>query len=292
MSSSPVWFITGCSSGFGAALALLALKNGHRVIATSRNPSKSADLVSQVEGLGGKWLALDICGADVESVVEEATKIYGRIDILVNNAGYCLLGAFESFSDHDCRAEIEVNLFAPMHLTRLILPSMRARKSGTIINISSAAGIRALPSRTLYSASKFAIEGFSEALRGEVQPLGIRVLLVEPGAFRTPFAANLILGEKETPTEYAGTVTEQILQLVKDMASGENKEVKMMGDVEKGVQAIWDVVMKTGQAEGMEEFLRLPLGKDGSASWEHKINDLKRNLDGTKHIWMNTDHDG
>ena len=93
-----VWFITGCSSGFGASLALLALRNGHHVIATSRNPSKTPDIISKVKELGGTWLILDICGSDLPSVVESATQIYGKIDILVNNAGYCLLGAFETFT--------------------------------------------------------------------------------------------------------------------------------------------------------------------------------------------------
>jgi NADP-dependent 3-hydroxy acid dehydrogenase YdfG len=93
---APIWLITGCSSGFGASLALLALRNGHHVIATSRTPSKSPELVYRVEKLGGKWLALDVCGADVANIVEEATNIYGKIDILVNNAGYALLGAFET----------------------------------------------------------------------------------------------------------------------------------------------------------------------------------------------------
>jgi len=97
MSSTPVWLITGCSSGFGAALAILALKNGHRVIATSRNPSKSPDELEKVEKLGGRWLALDVCSPELPAVVDAATKIYGQIDILVNNAGYALLGAFETF---------------------------------------------------------------------------------------------------------------------------------------------------------------------------------------------------
>lgn len=94
--SPPVWLITGCSSGFGASIALVALRNGHRVIATSRTPSKTPDLVSDVEQLGGKWLVLDVCSPNLPQVVENASKIYGKIDILVNNAGYALLGAFES----------------------------------------------------------------------------------------------------------------------------------------------------------------------------------------------------
>ena len=183
---------------------------------------------------------------------------------------------------------METNFFAPMNLIRLVLPAMRERGSGTIINMSSTAGVEAKPSRTLYSGSKFALEGFSEALHAELKPLGIRVLLVEPGAFHTSFAGNLVLGSKNVPVEYEGTITEQTLQGVKDFARG---KVKLPGDVEKGVQAIWDVVMKTGQAEGMEEFVRLPLGKDGSARWEVKLGELKKNLEGTQKIWANTDLD-
>ena len=190
--------------------------------------------------------------------------------------------------DEECRDQMETNFFAPMNLTRLVLPAMRERGSGTIISMSSTAGIEAKPSRTLYSGSKFALEGFSEALHAELKPLGIRVLLVEPGAFYTPFSGNLVLGSKEVPAQYEGTITEQVLQGVKDFARG---NIKLPGDVEKGVQAIWDVVMKTGQAEAMEEFVRLPLGKDGSARWEVKLEELKRNLDGTQKIWANTDRD-
>jgi len=152
--------------------------------------------------------------------------------------------------------------------------------------MSSTAGIEAKPSRTLYSGSKFALEGFSEALHAELKPLGIRVLLVEPGAFHTSFSGNLVLGSNEVPKAYEGTITEQTLQVVKDFAAG---KARLPGDVEKGVQAIWDVVMKTGMAEGMEDFVRLPLGKDGSARWEVKLGELKRNLNETENIWANTD---
>jgi hypothetical protein len=182
---------------------------------------------------------------------------------------------------------METNFFAPMALTRLVLPAMRKRHSGTIVNISSAAGIQAKASRSLYSSSKFALEAFSEALYHEMKQLGVQVLIVVPGAFRSPFAGNLTVPKTGMPGEYKGTVTDQTLQAVKDMAT----LAPPPGDVEKGVQAIFDVVMKTGQAEKMEEFLRLLLGKDGNANWSNKIADLRRNLDGMEKIWRNTDHD-
>lgn len=186
---------------------------------------------------------------------------------------------------------METNFFAPMALTRLVLPQMRTRRSGTVVNISSTAGIEARPSRTLYSASKFALEAFSEALSAEVAPLGVRVLIVEPGWFGTNFTNALSVPEVEMPGGYEGTVVQQIVHNAVKYTKGSGP-VQAPGDVEKGVNAIFDVVMKTGLAEGMDEFLRLPLGKDGSARWKIKLEGLQKNLDGTEPIWSQTDYDG
>ncbi|KAH7410736.1 putative short chain oxidoreductase/dehydrogenase [Cadophora sp. MPI-SDFR-AT-0126] len=309
-----VWLITGCSSGFGLALALHVLNAGHKVIATSRNPSKTPDLVTQVQNLGGTWLTLDICSPESElaSFIERATAIHGIIDVLVNNAGYALLGAFECFSSlnmakkltsptpnasaAECLSIMHTNFLAPLSLTRLLIPSMRTRRSGTLINISSTAGIEAKPSRSLYSASKFALEAFSEALYSELKPFNIRVLLVEPGAFRTNFADNLVLPEMELPGDYRGSEVEGVLGGVLSMrGEGEGKGMKgfegKMGDVAKGAKAIFDVVEGTGWAEGMGEYLRLPLGRDGSERWEVKLKSLRENLDGTEMIWSRTGED-
>lgn len=150
-------------------------------------------------------MTLDVCDLNAGRVLDEAAEIYGRIDGLVNNAGFALLGAFETFSDEQCRQQMETNFFGPMNLIRHILPSMRERKSGIIVNISSTAGIEARATRTLYSGSKFALEAFSEALHAEVSPLGIRVLIVEPRAFRTPFGSKTIAPAHPLPPEYEGT---------------------------------------------------------------------------------------
>lgn len=279
------------------ALARLALSNHHRVIATSRNPSRTPELVTEIESLGGHFLALDVTSSSLSTILDDATAIYGHIDILVNNAGYALLGAFETFSDADCRAQMETNFFAPLNIVRHFLPAMRQRKSGTIVNISSTAGIEAKASRTLYSASKFALEGFSEALYNEMRPLGVRVLLVEPGAFRSEFAGNVTTGrgekegEKELPVEYQGTVVQVTLDAVHKMAAG--GDWKAPGSVEKGAQAIFDVVMGEGRGKTLKDegWLRLPLGTDGSARWEVKLKGLKDNLDATEEIWKSTDYD-
>jgi NAD(P)-dependent dehydrogenase (short-subunit alcohol dehydrogenase family) len=174
-SASPVWFITGCSAGFGKHLALLVLRAGHRVIASSRNPSKTPELVSEVQSLGGKWITLDVSAENVEKVMAESLGIYGRIDVLVNNAGYSLLGALEDFgfatlhleavynnqqySLGESREQMEVNFFGPLRTTKAVLPSMREKRSGTIVNFSSVAGFDGLPTCSLYAASKHALEG-------------------------------------------------------------------------------------------------------------------------------------
>lgn len=179
---------------------------------------------------------------------------------------------------------MNTNFFGPMSLTRLILPAMRARKSGTIVQFSSTAGFEAKPTRSMYSASKFALEGASEALAAEVSPFNIRVLIVSPGWFQSNFASASTKPEMGMPEEYRGSVVGEMMDNMKKMA-----EMKAPGDVEKGVQAIFDVVMGEGMGEGMEGFLRLPLGRDGAKRWEVKIANLKANLDGTERIWRSTD---
>ncbi|KAG4427492.1 hypothetical protein IFR05_017024, partial [Cadophora sp. M221] len=218
-----VWLITGCSSGFGYALAQHILTSSpagqHKVIATSRTPSKTPSQVSQIQSLGGTWLALEVCSpeSELKAFIEKATAVYGTIDVLVNNAGYALLGAFECFSEAETRSQFETNFFGPLTLLRLLIPTMRARRSGTLINITSTAGIEARPSRSLYSASKFALEAVSEALYSELKPFNIRVLLVEPGAFRTAFAGNYVGPEREMPADYRGSEMERVLQGVEAM---------------------------------------------------------------------------
>jgi NAD(P)-dependent dehydrogenase (short-subunit alcohol dehydrogenase family) len=189
-------------------------------------------------------------------------------------------------SNDECRGQMETNFFGPLALTRLILPAMRARKSGTIVQISSTAGFEARPTRSMYSASKVALEAFSEALADEVSSLGIRVLIVSPGAFRSNFSSAVQAPSRKLPIEYEGTIVSQMMDYMRALQVS-----KGPGDVEKGVSAIFDVVMRTGVGDGMERFLRLPLGKDGAARWEIKLKNLKENLDGTEHIWKSTDAD-
>lgn len=160
-SSNTTWLITGCSSGFGLGIAQVALRAGHSVIATSRNPNKTQDTISAITSkTKDKWLALDVTASQdsITKTIAEAESVFGPIDILVNNAAYAVLGAAEEVPEDVARKEYEMNYWGPVKVIRAVLPSMRQRKSGTIVNVSSIAGMTALPIAAFYSGSKWALE--------------------------------------------------------------------------------------------------------------------------------------
>jgi NAD(P)-dependent dehydrogenase (short-subunit alcohol dehydrogenase family) len=243
----PVWFITGCSTGFGRELAKILLQRGYRVVATARDPAKIADLV---EGHAATALAL---GLDVEkqpqieAAVEAARRKFGRIDVLVNNAGYGYLAAIEEGDDADIRAMFETNFFGLAALTRAVLPIMRAQKSGAIVNISSMGGFIGFPGSGYYAATKFAVEGLSESLSKEVAPLGVKVLIVEPGPFRTDWAGRSLKTPKHPIDAYAETAIARRQQT-------QGYSGSQPGDPVRGVEAIIAAV------EQRNTPLRLPLG--------------------------------
>ena len=184
----PVWFITGCSTGFGMELARQAIEHGYRTVMTARDPSK-------LEGYGATdnvlILALDVTNTDqVAAAIAAAQERFGGIDVLVNNAGIGYFAAVEEGDEAEVRKMFEVNVFGLSRMTQAVLPGMRKRRSGCIVNVSSLGGIRGMPSFGHYCATKFAVEGLSEALRKEVEPLGIAVMVVEPSGFRTDWAGR------------------------------------------------------------------------------------------------------
>lgn len=180
-----VWLITGAGRGLGAAIAQGALASGAQVVATARR----LENLARYQGMAAVLpLALDVTEAEqAEAVVGQALARFGRIDVLVNNAGYGQLGPFEETTQAQAREQFATNVEGVFNLCRAVLPAMRAQHDGHLFNISSMAGISAMPGSSLYCASKFAVEGFSEALAGEVAGFGIKVTLVEPGALRTDF---------------------------------------------------------------------------------------------------------
>ncbi|KAF3999898.1 oxidoreductase [Glaciimonas immobilis] len=202
---TPVWFITGCSTGFGRELALQVLARGWRVVVTARDRARVADLVAGV-GDRALALALDVTdAAQVTAAVKAAQDHFGVIDVLVNNAGYGYQSSVEEGKEEEIRAQFDANVFGLFAITRAVLPIMRARRKGHILNITSVAGKVGFPGSGYYAASKHAVEGWSDSLAAEVVPLGIKVTCIEPGPFRTDWAGRSL---KQTPNliaDYADT---------------------------------------------------------------------------------------
>ena len=203
ITEKPVWFITGCSTGFGRELAKHALERGYRTMVTARNPDEVKDVAAEGEALAIK---LDVTDqGQIDAAITAAEAKYGRIDVLVNNAGIGYFAAVEESEEKEVRRMFEINVFGLSRMIHAVLPGMRQRRKGFIVNISSVAGLRSFPSLGYYDATKFAVEGLSEALWQEVEPLGIKVMLVEPSGFRTDWAGRSANESKKRIADYAAT---------------------------------------------------------------------------------------
>ena len=264
-SSSRVWFITGSSTGFGRLLAQELLRRGNRVIATARDIAKVEDLVHQYPATA-RALTLDVTNpAQIESVAQQAIAAFGHVDILVNNAGYGLNGAIEEVSEEEFEPMFQTNIYGLIRTTRAFLPHFRQRRTGQIFNLSSVSGLIGGAGWGFYNATKFAVEGFSEALAGEMKPLGVHVTVIEPGPFRTDFLGRSgKLAAKEFP-EYKDTAG-KARDYLKTQAG------KQPGDPQKAVEAIIAV------ADSPAPPLHLILGKialtrfrDKLALWQKEI---------------------
>ncbi|KAK1493107.1 hypothetical protein CTAM01_09515 [Colletotrichum tamarilloi] len=283
-----IWLITGCSSGLGLELSREVLKRGHLVIASSRSPEKTPHLVEEIQQAGGNWIALDVTKDNVQQQVDSAAQVHGRIDVLVNNAGYGIAGGFEDLSLSDFRTLFDTNLFGIVRATQAVLPHMRAAHSGTVINISSTGGLRGLAAVSAYSSSKFAVEGLSESLAAEYADFGIRVMLVEPGPFRTLFRdqPGFSPAAGRMSAFYEGTAAEGVLRYLEDGGG------KQAGDPVRAARQMFDFVTGEGLAEAVRvkeegkggRFLRLPLGKAAVKTAREKVEDLERNIDAVAHI--------
>lgn len=205
MSESKVWFITGCSTGFGRELARHLLEAGNKVVVTARNVAKVQDLV-RINNENALAIALDVTDkGQVAAAVTNAESHFGRIDVLINNAGFGYFGAIEESDESEVRSMFEANFWGLAEMTRAVLPLMRRQRSGNIVNISSIGGFVGFPGVGYYNATKFAVNGFSEALSKEVAPLGISVILVQPSGFRTDWAGRSAADAETTIGDYAGT---------------------------------------------------------------------------------------
>ncbi|MBC7922147.1 MAG: SDR family NAD(P)-dependent oxidoreductase [Ferruginibacter sp.] len=263
---SKIWFITGISSGLGKALAEAAVENGDFVIGTFRNPVQVEAFNEQYQNKAFA-LSMDVTQADeIQRAFRTVQEKFGRIDVLVNNAGFGFAGAVEEASVEEIRAVFEANFFGTLQTTQAILPIFRRQKSGHLVQISSHGGIKAVPGFGIYNASKFALEGFSEALAAEIAPLGIKLTIVEPGPFRTNFAGDSFRQAQRKIDDYhatAGVFRERIKQV----------DGKQEGDPAKAARAIIQVV---GSANPP---LRLPLGKIAIATIQSKLESVQKDLD-------------
>jgi NAD(P)-dependent dehydrogenase (short-subunit alcohol dehydrogenase family) len=266
---NPVWLITGCSTGFGHQLARLVLARGWRAVVTARDPSKLDDFAAGHQDRA-LILPLDVTRrAQIDEVVTQATDRFGRIDALVNNAGYGYLAAIEEGEDEAVRAMFDTNVFGLVDMTKAVLPVMRAQRSGLIVNISSIGGITSFAATGYYHGTKYAVEGISESLAIEVRPLGIDVLIVEPGAFRTNWAGPSIKQSLTHMDAYAATAGERRKQVA--ARSGHQP-----GDPVRGAQAIIDAAMSDTPP------LRLLLGRTAFELAGKKLDLLRSDFDAWK----------
>ncbi|UZF72510.1 oxidoreductase [Amycolatopsis mediterranei] len=246
---SPTWLITGCSSGLGRALTQAVLARGWKAVVTARKPESIADLVAPYPETG-LALALDVTEpARVAEAVQAAEDRFGQVDVLVNNAGHGYRAAVEEGEEDEVAELFATNFFGPVALIKAVLPGMRARRAGAVVNVSSIAGRLAAPGSGYYSATKFALEGMSDALRKEVTPLGIKVIVVDPGAFRTGFAGRSLQQAGQAIADYAETAGRRRKE--NDSSHGHQP-----GDPARGAEAIVTAV------ESDKPPFRLLLGSD------------------------------
>lgn len=333
---SSTWLITGASSGIGKALALESLKSGHKVIGTTRDVQKAKSSFAEFSSKGGIWVQLDPAHKDSQDEFAKCCQEHD-VDVLVNNAGYAFIGGIEDSryafpthwlflkyglcaitkakpSDDEVRTQMEVNFYGPLRAVKACLPIMRAKNSGNLVLISSAAGLVnsvelvyfcrvlnngestdtlaatsfiARPARGSYSASKFAIEAIHESLAQEVNTFGIKVLIVEPGAFQTPFANRVITPARYMSNggfsdAYKGTAVEQLVSGTRNMMSVPGF---VKGDPDKAAKAIVKAV------DQGHDYLRVPLGPDSVVALESKIGHLQKDLEATREIAISTDVD-
>ncbi|MCT7659091.1 oxidoreductase [Mycobacterium deserti] len=265
------WLITGCSTGIGRDIAHAALQAGHSVVVTARRPESVQDLADE---FGERAIAktLDVTDKDqIAAAVQAADDVFGGIDVLVNNAGYGYMSAVEEGDDAEVRKLFDTNYFGVVDTIKAVLPSMRARKSGHIINISSMTGLVANPPNAYYSSTKFALEALTEALAQEVKPLGIKVTAIEPGAFRTDWARRSMKESSAPIGDYEENVGTR-KTLIKDFAD------HLPGDPRKVAEAVLMITTLDDPP------LRLLLGRDVLKAVRDKLSAMSASIEEWKTV--------
>ena len=259
--NKPVWFITGCSTGFGNEMAKQLLAHDYIVVITARNTDDLKDFTGFDNAL---LLKLDVTNqAPIDAAVKAAEDKFGRIDVLVNNAGIGYFAAVEEGTEAEIHNIFNINVFGVSRMIKAVLPNMRKLKNGFIVNLSSIAGLYSIPALGYYNATKFAVEGLSEALWQEVEPLGIKVMLVEPSGFRTDWAGRSADESEQQISDYAATAG-KLRKLLRDISG------KQPGDPVRAVQAIIKAV------ESAKPPHRLLLGNDAFETATAKLKTLNK----------------
>lgn len=261
-----VWFITGCSTGFGRELAKEALSKGYNVVVTARKPEQVADIVAAFPETALS-LTLDVTvPQQINDAVKTAIDRFGRIDVLVNNAGIGYFGAIEESEEEEVRRMFEINFFGLAHMTNAVLPHMRQQRSGHILNVASIGGLRSFPAVGFYNATKYAVDGLSEALSKEVAPLGIKVTVICPSGFRTDWAGRSANNTKIKIEDYATTAG-------KNMSDLRGYSGNQPGDPVKAARAMIQVT------ETENPPLRLLLGAAALKGARLKLEELRKDFD-------------
>jgi NAD(P)-dependent dehydrogenase (short-subunit alcohol dehydrogenase family) len=270
------WLITGCSTGLGKSFGRAVLEAGFNAVVTARNVKALDDLASKYPDRAVAAM-LDVTDrAQVESVVKLAEQRFGAIDVLINNAGYGYRGAVEEGDEQEVAELFAANFFGTVAMVKAVLPGMRARRSGVIINLSSIAGRLAAPGSGYYSATKFAVEGMSDALRKELAPLGIRVIVVEPGAFRTDFAGRSLHQAKANIADYAPTAGPR-------RKENDRTDGTQQGDPDKAARALIEVVGRQSVP------FRLLLGSDALRNARTELDAQRAELEAWQDVSASTD---
>jgi len=270
------WFITGVSTGFGKHLAELALAQGDKVAATFRQQAQ-ADEFTQKAGANGIGLVADVADeAAVKKAVADAIAKLGHLDVVVNNAGYGSMGPIEEVPEEEVQRQFDINVFGPLRVLRAVLPHLRERRSGHVLNITSIGGLRTFPGVGIYNASKFALEAIGESLEQQVKPLGIKVTNVEPSGFRTDWAGRSATFTEPAIEDYRPTAG-------KNMADIQGYSGQQPGDPERAAQAMFDLVRMDNPP------LHLPLGKAAVKGALDKFATIAKEVEQYAHIGNGAD---
>ncbi|RSK51294.1 oxidoreductase [Hymenobacter rigui] len=248
MTTTKTWFITGVSTGFGKELAEYCLSQGDSVAATFRK-QEQADEFTKKDGNRARGFVCDVVNEQqVQQAVQDAIQFFGQLDVVVNNAGYGSLGSIEEIDDAEVQRQFDVNVFGPLRVLRAVLPHLRERRSGHVLNITSIGGLKTFPGVGVYNASKFALEAIGESLAQQVAPLGIKVTNIEPSGFRTEWAGSSATYVDTNIEDYRSTVGENLKGI-------QSYSGKQPGDPQRAAKIMFDVVRQENPP------LHLPLGK-------------------------------